>query len=93
MLAPKAMRNQHVWNETTADGDKREVRAVKFGGRWKLQSKLRGEVQWTYHDNPALADLETLHDLLFRKHQRRRVPYEDVQEIERLIALQRENPS
>ena len=82
--SPK-MRNEHVWQETTEEG-RREVRAVKFAARWRLQSKLKGDVAWTYHDPPAVADLETLRDLIFRKYQRRRATYEDVLTIERMIA-------
>ncbi len=80
------MRNQHVWTETTADNERREVRATKFAGKWKIQSKLKAEETWTYHEPPELADLEALHDVVFRKYQRRRASFEDVQSLERLIA-------
>ena len=83
------MRNQHVWTEKTEDGEKREVRATMFGDRWKIQSKLHGRAAWTYHDRPLLADLETLRELLFRKYQRRRVAYDDLQGVDRLLALAR----
>ncbi len=79
------MHNEHAWKERTEDGDKREVRAVKFGGVWRIQSKLKGGQVWTYHDPPLLADLVELHDVLFRKYQRRRAAYEDVVLIERII--------
>ena len=79
------MRNQHVWKTTTAEGDKREVRAEKFGGNWRIQAKRKGEDTWTYYDVPLLEDLIALHDVLFRKYQRKRLPYEDVAAIERLI--------
>jgi hypothetical protein len=72
------MHNEHSWKETTEVGQKREVRAVKFGGEWRIQSKLKGEGTWTYHDEPSLADLKELRDVLFRKYQRRRAAYEDV---------------
>jgi len=85
------MRNEHVWKETTPDGERREVRAVKFGNNWRIQSKLRDEETWTYHDEPSLEDWRQLHDILFRKYQRKRLPYEDVQAIERKIkALERD---
>jgi hypothetical protein len=80
------MPNEHVWRETTAEGDKREVKAVKFGGKWRLQSKIKGDAAWTYHDSPSHADLAALHDLIFRKYQRRRATYEDIQAIEQMIA-------
>ena len=79
------MRNEHNWKETTADGDKREVRATKFGGKWRIQSRLKGEELWTYHDQPAIEDLRELRDVLFRKYQRRRAAYEDVVLIEKMI--------
>src|SRR5437899_60315 len=34
------MHNEHAWKEKTADGGKREVRATKFGGVWRIQAKL-----------------------------------------------------
>ena len=79
------MHNIHVWKETTEEGEKREVRAVKFGGGWRIQSKLKHEVQWTYHEPALMADLIELHDVLFRKYQRRRAAYEDVVLIEKMI--------
>ena len=89
------MRNQHVWREVTEAGEKREVRAVKFAGRWKLQSRIergRGEVanDWTYHDTPELADLEALRELIWRKYQRKRASYDDVVSLDKLIAQRRQ---
>jgi len=79
------MRNVHSWKEKTADGDKREVRAVKFGGKWRIQSRLKGEESWTYHDEPSLEDLRELRDVLFRKYQRRRASHEEVIGLEAWI--------
>lgn len=79
------MHNQHVWKQVTDEGEKREVKAVKFGGVWRIQSKLKHEETWTYHDEPLLEDLIELRDVLFRKYQRRRAAYEDVVLIEKLI--------
>lgn len=75
----------HVWKETTPEGERREIRAVKFGKAFRLQSKLRGETQWTYHDVPLLSDLTELRDILYRKYQRRRAPYEDLATVDALI--------
>src|SRR4051812_12540226 len=68
---PMANRNTHVWKTKTEDGEKREVRAEKFGKRWRLQAKIKGEPQWTYYDDPLLPDLIELRDVLFRKYQRK----------------------
>ncbi len=81
----RGMPNEHVWRETTGEGEKREVRATKFAGKWKLQSKLKDDPGWTYHDKPELPDLEALRDLIFRKYQRKRASYEDLQSVERMI--------
>ena len=80
-----ANRNTHVWKTTTAEGDKREVRAEKFGKRWKLQSKVKGDAQWTYYDDPLVEDLIELRDVLFRKYQRKHLSYDDLVAVEKMI--------
>ena len=84
------MRSQHIWTERDEDGSKREVRATKFGGTWRLQAKTAGDLDWTYYERPLLADLLALKDILFRKYQRRRASSEDVASVEKLIAHQSE---
>ena len=79
------MRSQHIWTEKDADGRKREVRATKFGGVWRLQAKTAGDLEWTYYDVPLLEDLLTLKEIVFRKYQRRRASAEDVAAIEKLL--------
>ena len=84
------MRSQHIWTEWDEDGSKREVRATRFGGRWRLQAKTAGDLDWTYYERPLRADLLALRDILFRKYQRRRASSEDVASVEKLIADQTE---
>ena len=79
------MPNEHTWKETTEDGDKREVRATKFGGAWRIQAKLKGEESWTYYDNPRIEDLRELREVLFRKYQRRRASFEELSAVEKMI--------
>ena len=80
------MRSQHIWKEKDRDGKKREVRAIKFGGVWRLQAKSQDDLQWTYYDVPLLEDLLTLKDVIFRKYQRRRASAEDLASVEKLIS-------
>jgi hypothetical protein len=80
------MRSQHIWTERDEQGSKREVRATKFGGTWRLQAKTAGELDWTYYERPLLEDLFALKDILARKYQRRRASSEDVASVEKLIA-------
>ena len=79
---------QHIWTDKDRHGKKREVRATKFGGAWRFQSKTAGELDWTYYDRPLLEDLSMLREILARKYQRRRASSEDVASVEKLITDQ-----
>ena len=85
------MRSQHRWTEKDEQGSKREVRATRFGGVWRLQSKTAGDLDWTYYDRPLLEDLLALKEILARKYQRRRASNDDVVSVDKLIAEQRES--
>ena len=82
------MRSQHIWTQRDEQGSKREVRATRFGGRWRLQAKTAGDPDWTYYERPLLEDLLALKEILVRKYHRRRASSEDVASLERLIADQ-----
>ncbi|HEX8295894.1 MAG TPA: hypothetical protein VF593_06305 [Chthoniobacteraceae bacterium] len=79
------MRNIHTWKMKTEEGEKREVRAEKFGGKWRVQAKLKNDAMWTYYDPPLLEDLVELRDILWRKYQRKHLAWEDVAAVEKLI--------
>ena len=85
------MPSQHIWTEKDEEGRKREVRATKFGGKWRLQSKFSDELDWTYHDPPLLDDLLKLKNVIGRKYQRRRASAEDVASVDKLIVDQERN--
>ena len=79
------MRSQHIWTERDEEGRKREVRATRFGGKWRLQAKTAGDADWTYYDRPLLEDLMALKDIIARKYQRRRASADDVASLDKLI--------
>ena len=79
------MRSQHIWTEKDGEGRKREVRATKFGGQWRLQAQTAPDETWTYYEEPLMEDLLTLKDILERKYRRRRASYEDVTSLEEMI--------
>jgi hypothetical protein len=85
------MRSQHIWTEKDEQGSKREVRATRFGGVWRLQAKTAGDLDWTYYERPLLEDLLALKEILARKYQRRRASNDDVVSVDKLIAEQRES--
>ena len=87
------MRSQHIWTNRNEHGSKREVRATRFGGIWRLQAKTADDADWTYYERPLLKDLLTLKEILLRKYQRRRASIEDVASVEKLIAEQTETAS
>ncbi len=80
-----AAKNIHEWKSTTAEGEKRELRAEKFGKHWRILAKLTGEEKWVYHDSPLLADLVELRVILWKKYQRKRVSHDDIVAVNRLI--------
>ncbi|HEV8618499.1 MAG TPA: hypothetical protein VGQ70_03300, partial [Candidatus Udaeobacter sp.] len=82
------MPSQHIWTEKDRDGKKREVRATKFGGVWRFQSKIFGETEWIYYDSPPFQDLLSLKEIVGRKYRRRRASIEDVVSVNELIEEQ-----
>jgi hypothetical protein len=78
-------RNIHEWRTETEDGEKRFVRAHKFGGQWRVLAKLKGDEDWTPYPTPLLQDLVELRRVLFAKYRRKHLAWEDVLAIERMI--------
>jgi len=72
------MPRQQVWKEREEDGVKREVRASRFGGVWRLQSRRADEESWTYYDRPLPADLLALKEIIKKKYRRRRATVEEL---------------
>ena len=77
---------KHEWREKNEDGEVRLVSVTRHAGKWQLQSRLKSEHEWTQFPKIELEDLETLLDIIERKYQRNRVPYDQIKEIQSLIA-------
>ncbi len=77
---------KHEWRENTEEGEVRLVTATRHAGKWKLRSRLKSESEWTESPVIALEDLETLHEIISNKYQRKRLPYDHILEIDALIA-------
>ena len=84
--------SKHEWRENTPDGDIRFVTATRQAGKWKFRTRLKSEEDWTPLGVMTLEDLEYLREVLWNKHQRRRVPYEHVLEIDALIKAAERRP-
>ncbi len=81
---------KHEWRENTEEGDIRFVTAKREGGNrqgggWEFQVRLKSEDEWTVLEKIPLDDLEYLREILWKKYQRKRVPYEQVLELDALI--------
>ena len=77
--------SKHEWRENMEDGDVRLVTARREKGRWNMRARLKSDEDWTQFEEMPLDDLEYLREVLWNKYQRRRVPYEHILEIEKLI--------
>ena len=76
---------RHTWKEREADGQMRFYRGTFFGGRWDLRTQLKGEEYWDKLDPPSHADLVGLHEVVYAKYQRKRLPYEALKLIEDMM--------
>jgi hypothetical protein len=85
------MPRQHVWTERDEDGIKREIRAIRFGGVWRFQSKRADNESWTYHKRPLVDDLAALKHILERKYRRRRATADELLSIQRLLCEHEHN--
>ena len=73
-----------------AEAQQRKVRAFLDGGTWRFQSKRGDQERWEYYGDPELADLQSFREILFRKYQRSRAAFEDVQWADRELARRRQ---
>ncbi len=78
-------RTEHEWKEAEEGGGIRRMRASRVAGQWRLSSKGPEDLTWNPHESPSEEDLRGLREVLWRKYQRRRLPWEHVREIDRLL--------
>ena len=76
---------QHEWREMESSGEWRYNRASHHASRWTFQTTLASEPDWHKIDSPDRDFLEGLHDVLFRKYQRKRLPHKLLLDIEAMI--------
>jgi len=76
----------HEWyDRDEAAGERRYFRAGKFGRRWNVKTTLKSDAGWEDLDPVPKDILEALRGQLLNKYQRRRIPYEDVVAIDRMV--------
>lgn len=80
---------KHEWRERNEDGEHVYYRATLHAGRWEFFSTLKSDPDWNQHDVFPLEIMEELRDLLWRKHQRKKLPLKHVEQIDGMIDLLR----
>lgn len=77
--------NRHAWSTRLENGEKREVRATHFGGKWKFQSTLTSDEEWSDLEVPTIEDLETLYRMLHGKYKRKHMSWNILEGVENLL--------
>jgi len=81
MLPPM---ERHEWREKTADGV-RFWRARRHAGAWTFHTTLKHDPEWQPVDPVPRELWQSLRDILWRKYQRKRLPWERVAQIDAIL--------
>jgi hypothetical protein len=73
------------WKRVTVEGEKLQVYAHRFGGRWLFYSRYRRHDQWQNVPDPPLEDWLELLDAVGRRVARRLLPPKEAERVEQAI--------
>jgi hypothetical protein len=76
---------KHDWRERAEDGTHTYYRATFHGAKWTLHAQGPDDDMWILHDPMTLEELRSVRDVLWRKYQRRRCPWEEVDRFDKFI--------
>lgn len=76
----------HEWHERGAEG-LRYFRASRHGERWTILTTLKTDPEWQRLEPESIPEevWRALRDVVWRKYQRRRCPWERVAELDKLL--------
>ena len=75
----------HEWSEKT-DGVKVYYRANFIGGRWTIMTTaMKRDPEWTDLREVPVDVWRELRDIVWKKYQRKRCPWERVADLDRII--------
>ncbi len=81
--------NRHEWRETI-EGEIHLFRGIFYGSDWEITTCIRisrrETTEWETIENPPLTIWETLRDIVWRKYQRKRLPWRIVEDLDGIIA-------
>lgn len=75
---------RHSWRERTDEGV-RFYRASHHSSTWQLHSQLKGDEDWQEHQPIGREEWEALREVLWRKYQRGRCPWELINRIDKKL--------
>ena len=74
----------HEWREKTEEGT-RYWRANRHAGEWTISTTLKSDPDWARIDPVPREIWEQLRDVLWRKYQRKRLPWERIAQIDKIL--------
>lgn len=74
----------HEWNEKTEEG-KRFYRANYHGKDWAIITTLKSDPDWVRIEEPSEEVWRALRDIVWKKYQRKRCPWERVAMIDKIL--------
>ncbi|MEM9282269.1 MAG: hypothetical protein AAGA96_10610 [Verrucomicrobiota bacterium] len=80
---------KHEWHDRAEDGEQIYYRAQIHAGKWEFFSTRKSDPEWEKREAFTVAELEALREVLWNKHQRRRVPLKHVEQVDRMIESKR----
>lgn len=82
----------HEWNEVTEDG-KRFYRGNFHANEWRILTKMkRRDPDWERIEEPSEETWRALRDIVWKKYQRKRCPWERVASIDKILGDNTEKP-
>ncbi len=75
----------HEWRDREEDGRLRIVRAEWDSKKWTFTETYKDLPDWRTLTSPSLRDYEMLRDVLWRKYQRKRVPWRFIEDLDVLL--------
>jgi hypothetical protein len=79
----------HEWRERDADGVLHIYRAEWDSRDWTFFSTTKSDPEWYPVPHPQISHYEGLRDVLWRKYQRRRLPWKFVEDLDALLEIRR----
>lgn len=88
-LRQDAAMESHEWKDRDEEGQRRFYRANYQGGRWRiLTTTMKRDPVWDIVENPSTEIWEAVRDVVWKKYQRKRLPWDRVAEIDRMLGVE-----